>query len=92
MIPIEMLRKYEMSEKENYLTEIDFYRTFLQQTDHIPAKIFEDFIETMVDGNVNMGSIKKFFDDVKAEHGEVLEARKTTREEINRIESETTTE
>ena len=41
MIPIEVLKKYEMAEKENYLTELDFYKTFLQQTDHIPSKIIE---------------------------------------------------
>ena len=67
-------------------------KQMLSDTDHIPAKIFEDFIETMVDGNVNMGSMKKFFNDVKEEYGEVLEARKTAREEINRIESEMATE
>lgn len=92
MIPIEMLRKYEMSEKENYLTEYDFYNTFLQQTNHIPAETFEAFIETMVEENVNMGNMKKFFNDIEADHREVLKARKFAREEINRIKAEQATE
>lgn len=78
--------KANMTEGE---TEIIYYYQILSATDHIPAKIFEGFIETMVDGNVNMGSMKKFFNDAKSEYEDVLEARKTAREEINKIGSTT---
>lgn len=93
---IELLKKYNMIPLEKYKvmfgdsidTEKTFYKTFLIQTDHIPLKIFEDYIVYMVDNNVNVGNMKKFFADVKEEYADVLEARKFAREEINRIESE----
>ena len=69
MIPIEVLKKYEMAEKENYLTELDFYKTFLQQTDHIPSKI----IEAQALGNEPKG------------YTEILNYRKYARNEINRL-------
>ena len=68
--------------------KIKSLKQMLSDTDHIPAKIFEDFIETMVDGNVNVGNMKKFFNDVKEEYADVLSARKFAREEINRIATE----
>ena len=69
MIPIEVLKKYEMAEKENYLTELDFYKTFLQQTDHIPIKI----IESQALGNEPKG------------YTEILTYRQHARNEINRL-------
>lgn len=80
-----------MADKEFYEDDMLFYQTFLIQTDHVPLKIFEDYIVFMVENNVNVGNMKKFFADVKEEYGDVLEARKFAREEINRIESETAT-
>ena len=96
MITKETLQKYNMVTLEEYKqmfgnnidTEKMFYETFLRQTDHIPAKLFEDFIETMTSGSVNIGSMIKFFKEVKTEYADVLAARKTARAEINRIESE----
>lgn len=100
MISMEMLKKYNMLPLEEYKamygdsvdTEKTFYETFLAQTDHIPLKIIEAYTVFMVDNNVNVGNMKKFFADVKEQYGEILEARKFAREEINRIESETATE
>ena len=88
MIPKELLQKYSIADQGFYNDDIFFYKTFLIQTDHIPLKIFEDYITYMVDNNVNVGNMKKFFSDVKEEYGDVLEARKFAREEINRIEKE----
>lgn len=96
MFSIDLLKKYNILSLKEYKemygdsvdTEKTFYETFLIQTDHIPLKIFEDYIVYMVDNNVNVGNMKKFFADVKEEYGDVLEARKFAREEINRIESE----
>ena len=96
MIPTELLKKYHMAVLEEYKqifgdnidTERVFYETFLKQTDHIPAKLFEAFIETMTSDNVSIGNMIKFLKDVKTEYADVLAARKTAREEINRIESE----
>ena len=100
MISTELLNKYHMVVLEEYKqifgdnvdTEKMFYETFLKQTDHIPLKIIEAYTVFMVENNVNVGSMKKFFEDVKEQYGEILEARKFAREEINRIESEMATE
>ena len=102
MISNEILTKYNMVSLEEYKqifngasetdAELMFYDTFLKQTDHIPLKITEAYVVFMVENNVNVGSMKKFFNDVKEQYGEILEARKFAREEINRIESETATE
>ena len=100
MIPQELLKKYHMKSLDEYKqihgdnldAETTFYQTFLIQTDHIPLKIIEAYTVYMVENNVNVGNMKKFFEDVKEEYGEILEARKFAREEINRIESETATE
>lgn len=40
-IPTELLRKYNMADKDFYEDEILFYETFLIQTDFIPNKILE---------------------------------------------------
>ena len=91
MIPKELLEKYSMGDMEDYESEHTFYQTFLIQTDHIPLKIIEAYITYMVENNVNVGNMKRFFADVEEQYGEVLEARKFAREEINRIESEMAT-
>lgn len=97
MIPKEIIYKYNigatLEELKSSLgdtpdTELKFYHTVLMQTDHIPLKIFEDYIVFMVENNVNVGNMKKFFEGVNEEYGDVLEARKLAWEEINRIESE----
>ena len=88
---IERMLESGMTEKE--ITK-DYYRTFLILTDHIPLKIFENFIENMATASLaeTFVVVIKFFKDVKVTYAEVLTARKTAREEINRIESETATE
>lgn len=95
MIPKDILEKYYMKTLDGYKedfgdtidTEKMFYETFLIQTDHIPLKIFEEYITFMVENNVNVGNMKKFFNDVKEEYADVLEARKFAREEINRLQA-----
>ncbi|MDO5415229.1 MAG: hypothetical protein Q4F78_07165 [Bacillota bacterium] len=93
MIPKELLQKYSMADKEFYDDNMLFYQTFLVQTDHIPLKIFESFIESMATASLaeTFVVVLKFFRDVKITYAEVLAARKTAREEINRIESEMAT-
>lgn len=88
MIPKELLQKYSIADKEFYGDDRQFYIIFLSQTDHIPLKIFESYITYMVENNVNVGNMKKFFNEVKEEYGDVLEARQFAREEINRIATE----
>ena len=71
-IPVKILEKYNMMPFETFKEMFDeetFYKTFLIQTDHIPNKIAENFVEVMVDDNVSMGSMKKFFKEVKSEYG-----------------------
>lgn len=95
-IPKEILEKYNMMPFEVYKERFDeetFYKTFLIQTDHIPLKIFESFIENMASATITetFAVVLKFFKDVKVTYAEVLQARKTAREEINRLEQEVLT-
>lgn len=102
MISKELLEKYHMITLEEYkkdfsdttVTKKMYYETFLGQTDHIPLKIFESFIENMATASLaeTFVVVLKFFKDVKVTYAEVLSARKFAREEINIIESEQATE
>ena len=99
MISQELIEKYKLGSNLEELkaimgdtkeTELMFYKSVLSATDHIPLKIFESFIKNMATAfvleipNVIIG----FFKDIKVTYNEVLTARKTAREEINRIEAE----
>ena len=98
MITEKLLKKYDINTLDGYKkdfgntveTEKMYYHTFLIATDHIPLKIFESFIENMATASLaeTIGVVIKFFKDVKITYAEVLAARKTAREEINRIEAE----
>lgn len=95
MIPIEILTKYNMISLEEYKesdgdtvdTEKMFYETFLKQTDHIPLKIFEGFIEEL--STATIGSILEvlfnFMKDVRVEYKDILQYRKLSREAIANI-------
>lgn len=95
IIPTELLKKYSMAtlEEEKNLfgdtAEIEkmHYTTFLIQTDHIPLKIFENFIENMATASVleMPNVIISFFKDIKVTYNEVLTARKAARDEINKL-------
>lgn len=79
--------------KENMLegeTEMFYYLQFLNNTDHIPLKIFESFIENMATASVleMPNVIINFFKDIKVTYNEVLTARKIARKEIAKLESE----
>lgn len=89
MIPIEILKKHEMAEKENYFTELDFYRTFLQQTDHIPNKIIEKLVEDLAEATLLniLEVLFKFIAAIKVEYKEILQYRKQAREKINELEA-----
>lgn len=77
MFTEELLKKYNMVTLEEYKelfddsteVEIDYYKTFLIQTDHIPNKI----IEAQVLGEE--------FED----YTEILQARKYARSKINEL-------
>ena len=61
-------------------------------TDHIPNKIIESLIENLADATA-LNFIKVFIQslaDVRIHYGEILKLRKQAREEINRLEGETT--
>ena len=102
MISQEIIEKYNIGSNLEELKavmggtkeiEIMFYKGVLTATDHIPAKIFENFIENMATASLAESFIVvlKFFRDVKVTYSDVLSARKFAREEINRIESEMAT-
>lgn len=96
MIDEKLLKHYQMQTLEEFKmifgegveVEKSFYRTFLQQTDHIPLKIFESFIEDMATASaLEMPAvIIKFFADVKVNFAEELTARKFARAEMNKLE------
>lgn len=95
----EFLEKYGLPTLEQFKknmvdgeTEATYYHQILSATDHIPLKIFENFIENMATASLveTIDVVIRFFKDVKITYADVLAARKTAREEINRIEGETT--
>ena len=103
LIPNNLIEKYNLRTWEEFVErfggdgdtdKIAYYQLFLEATDHIPLKIFESFIENMATASLGetFVVVLKFFKDVKVTYAEVLTARKTAREEINRIESEMATE
>ena len=98
-IPKEVYEKYnlaDISEYETesafYETESAFYETFLIQTDHIPNKIIESLVENLATATaLNFITVFiKFLADVRIHYNDVLKLRKQAREEINRLEGETT--
>lgn len=94
------IEKYGFATLEQYRgnmaegeTEIMYYQQILFTTDYVPLKIFESFIENMATASVleSFGVIVNFFKDIKVTYADELEARKTARAEINRLESEQAT-
>ena len=93
----EMAEKYGLAPLEEFQNtgeEIEFYRSFLVLTDHIPNKIIESLVENLADAtalnfiSVFIQSIK----DVKVKYNDILLYRKFAREEINRLEGKTVPE
>ena len=97
-IPIEILNEYRITTLENYKniyddskdTELLFYKSFLIATDHIPNKIIESLIENLASATLTtfIGVFLDFIKQVRVDYKDVLQCRKTAREEINRIEAE----
>lgn len=73
-------------------SELDMYYHYLESTDHIPNKIIESLIENLADATaLNFITVFiKFLADVRVHYSEILKLRKQAREEINRLEGETT--
>ena len=73
-------------------SELDMYYHYLESTDHIPNKIIESLIENLADATaLNFITVFiKFLADVRIHYNDVLKLRKQAREEINRLEGETT--
>ena len=95
----ELLKKYGLLTYEEYVeqwVEVSdenakkraFCEMFLNATDHIPLKIFENFIESMATASLaeSFVVVIRFFKDVKVTYADVLSARKTVRDEINKLE------
>ena len=92
MIPKEIYEKYHLADITEYETESEFYETFLIQTDHIPNKIIESLVENLATATaLNFISVFiQFIKDVKVNYNDILLYRKFAREEINRLDGETT--
>ena len=93
----EMAGKYGLAPLEEFQNtgeEVEFYRSFLALTDHIPNKIIESLIENLADVTA-LNFIKVFIQslaDVRVRYSEILKLRKQARAEINRLEGETAPE
>ena len=93
----EMAGKYGLAPLEEFQNtgeEVEFYRSFLALTDHIPNKIIESLVENLADATA-LNFIKVFIQslaDVRIHYSEILKLRKQAREEINRLEGETAPE
>ena len=93
----EMAGKYGLAPLEEFQNtgeEVEFYRSFLALTDHIPNKIIESLVENLADATA-LNFIKVFIQslaDVRVRYSEILKLRKQAREEINRLEGETVPE
>ena len=90
----EVAEKYGIASLETFqeeFTEIEFYESILNQTDHIPNKIIESLIENLTDATaLNFITVFiKFLADVRIHYSDVLKLRKQARAEINRLEGET---
>ena len=88
----EMAGKYGLAPLEEFQNtgdEIEFYRSFLVLTDHIPNKIIESLIENLADATaLNFITVFiQFLADVRIHYNDVLKLRKQARAEINRLES-----
>lgn len=91
----EVAERYGIASLETFqeeFTEIEFYESILNQTDHIPNKIIESLIENLADATALnfIGVFIQFLADVRIRYSDVLKLRKQAREEINRLEGETT--
>ena len=91
----EVAEKYGLAPLETFqeeFTEIEFYESILNQTDHIPNKIIESLIENLADATALnfIGVFVQFIADIRVHYNDVLKARKLAREEINRLEGERT--
>ena len=87
----EMAGKYGLAPVEEFQKtgeEVEFYRSFLVLTDHIPNKIIESLIENLADATaLNFITVFiQFLADVKIHYNDVLKLRKQARAEINRLE------
>ena len=90
-----MAGKYGLAPVEEFQKtgeEVEFYRSFLVLTDHIPNKIIESLIENLADATaLNFITVFiQFLADVRIHYSDVLKLRKQARKEINRLEGETT--
>ena len=88
----EVAERYGLAPLETFkeeFTEIEFYESILNQTDHIPNKIIESLIENLADATaLNFITVFiQFIVDVRVHYSEILKLRKQAREEINRLES-----
>ena len=94
MIPKEIYEKYHLADITEYETETELYETFLIQTDFISNKIIESLIENLANATALnfIGVFIQFIADVRIHYSDVLKIRKQAREEINRLEGETTPE
>lgn len=89
----EIIDTYALGDISDYDSELDYYYSLLNKTDHIPNKIIESLIENLADATaLNFITVFiQFLADVRVHYSDVLKLRKQARTEINRLEGETIT-
>lgn len=67
---------------------LELYQMFLMKTDHIPNKIVESLVENLASATLTtfIGVFLDFIKQVRVDYKDVLQCRKTAREEINKLE------
>lgn len=88
----EVYRYISWSDEEIKQNKIDELQKTLLDTDYIPNKIVEELIENLASATA-LNFINIFIDfivKVRVEYKDVLASRKKAREEINKLENDTT--
>lgn len=93
----DLMKKYELPTFDEWQQAIDagvydnfleLYQMFLMKTDHIPNKIIESLVENLASATLAtfISVFLDFIKQVRVDYKDVLQCRKTAREEINKLE------
>lgn len=88
MIPNEIVIKYCGAGREEYLSDEDFYYSFLCATDHIPNKIIESLILTLHESTaLNMAvNFISWLKSAYSEYADIISYREYARNELAKIQ------
>lgn len=75
-------------DSELYDSELDMYYSYLEKTDHIPNKIIESFVSELATATADdfVTVFMEHIENVAIKYGNVLVARRTARDMINKLD------